>query len=276
MKNILVIAEKEIRDGIRNRWILATALLLGGLSLGLAFLGSAPVGEVGASRLAVTVVSLASLMILLGPLIALMLSFDAIVGDVERGTLLLLLSYPLSRGQLILGKFVGHVSIFSAAVVMGYGVAALAITLSGEEIASGEWVAFLGLAGSSIMLGAAFISMGYLVSVLVKERATAAGIAIGLWLLFALLYDMVLLGILVADKGATLKPDLFNVLLLINPADAFRLFNLSGLDSIGTLSGMAALTGHADFSPWTALLALLAWVIAPLGLTGMLFRRKEI
>ena len=41
------------------------------------------------------VVSLSSLTIFLVPLIALLLSHDAIVGEAERGTLLLLLSYPV-------------------------------------------------------------------------------------------------------------------------------------------------------------------------------------
>jgi Cu-processing system permease protein len=276
MKNILMIAEKEIRDGIRNRWILSTSLLLGALSLCLAFLGSAPVGEVAASRLSITIVSLASLMIFLGPLIALMLSYDSVVGDIERGTLLLLLSYPLSRWQMILGKFVGHVAIFSMAIIFGYGVAAVGIAVFGGETVHGDWAAFLNLGASSILLGAAFISMGYLVSVFAKERATAAGIAVGLWLLFVLIYDMALLGILITDKGATIRPGLFNFFLLANPADAFRMFNLTGLDNISGLSGMAAMAAHGGFSAWTALLSLFAWIFVPLGLAGLFFNRKEI
>jgi len=276
MKNILLIAEKEIRDGIRNRWILATSLLFGALALSLAFLGSAPVGEVAASRFVITTVSLASLMIFLGPLIALMLSFDAIVGDIERGTLLLMLSYPLSRLQLILGKFIGHVTIFTISILFGYGAALGAIYLSGVEIDPGDWAAFLNLVVSSVLLGAVFISLGYLASVLVKERATAAGIAVGLWLLLVIIYDMALLGVLVADKGVTLNQGFFNLLLLANPADAFRLFNLAGLDSASALSGMAAMAAHGGFSAWTALLSLFIWILVPLSLAGIFFNRREI
>ena len=43
------------------------------------------------------------------PLIALLLSYDAIVGEVERGTMMLLLTYPVARWQVVLGKFLGHV-----------------------------------------------------------------------------------------------------------------------------------------------------------------------
>ena len=115
MNAALTIAGKEIREGLRNRWILATTLLLAVLALTLSFLGSAPTGTVKASPLDVIVVSLSSLTIFLIPLIALLLSHDAIVGEAERGTLLLLLSYPVRRGQVILGKFLGHIAILQRA-----------------------------------------------------------------------------------------------------------------------------------------------------------------
>ena len=50
MRQILIIAGKEIRDGLRNRWVAAATLLLAGLALSLAFLGSAPVGNVEIGR----------------------------------------------------------------------------------------------------------------------------------------------------------------------------------------------------------------------------------
>src|SRR3546814_1249870 len=79
--NVARLAMQEIRAGLRNRWVVATTLLLAALSLSLALLGSAPTGVVKADPLAVVVVSLASLTIFLVPLIALLLSFDAVVGE---------------------------------------------------------------------------------------------------------------------------------------------------------------------------------------------------
>lgn len=108
MKNILILATKEIQESLRNRWVLSATLLLAALALTLTFLGSAPTGNVGVRPLDVVVVSLSSLSIFLLPLIALLISHDAIVGEIERGTLLLLLSYPVGRWQVLLGKFVGR------------------------------------------------------------------------------------------------------------------------------------------------------------------------
>jgi len=65
MTNILIIARKEIQEGLRNRWVLATTLLLAALALTLSLLGSAPTGNVGVNRLDVVIVSLSSLTIFL-------------------------------------------------------------------------------------------------------------------------------------------------------------------------------------------------------------------
>ncbi|PJI37322.1 ABC transporter permease subunit, partial [Ferrovibrio sp.] len=198
MTNILNIAAKEIQEGLLNRWVLATTLLLLALSLTLSFLGSAPTGNVGVRALDVVIVSLSSLSIFLLPLIALLISYDAVVGEIERGTMLLLLSYPVARWQVLVGKFFGHLAILGFATILGYGAAAVALWLSGSAIDAESWAAFAALIGSSVMLGAVFIALGYLVSTQVRDRGTAGGIAIGIWLGLVLLFDMGILGFLVA------------------------------------------------------------------------------
>jgi len=73
MRMLWVLAVKEMKDGLRNRWIAAAIILLGTLALALSLLGSAPTGSVRASDLDITVISLSSLSVYLIPLIALML-----------------------------------------------------------------------------------------------------------------------------------------------------------------------------------------------------------
>jgi Cu-processing system permease protein len=174
MKGVLLVAGKEFREGIRNRWIIAATALLATLALTLAFLGAAPAGRVGAGALEVVVVSLSSLSIFLLPLIALLISHDAVVGEVERGTmLLLLLSYPIARWQVVLGKFAGQVAILALATVLGYGAAGAALVAAGHEIGAEGGSAFALLVGSSALLGAAFVALGMFVSALVRDRGTA-------------------------------------------------------------------------------------------------------
>ncbi len=276
MNNILIIASKEIQEGLRNRWVLATTLLLAALALSMTFLGSAPTGSsVAASKLDVVIVSLSSLTIFLIPLIALLISHDAVVGEMERGTMLLLLSYPISRFQLVLGKFIGQLAILAFATLFGYGVAAVALIVTGSGVDAGSWLSLLKLIISSVLLGAVFIAIGFLASTLVRERSTAAGIAIGVWLFFVLIYDAALLALLVFDQGRIVGGGVLNGLLLLNPADSYRLLNF-GLGHAGSLTGMGGIAGNATLSAPALTLALGLWVLLPLSLSMLVFSRKEL
>lgn len=276
MNNIVLIAWKEIQECLRNRWVVAMTLLLAALALSLTFLGSAPTGNVGTSALDIVIVSLSSLTIFVVPLVALLISHDAIVGEMERGTMLLLLSYPVSRLQVLLGKFVGHLSVLTFATVFGYGAAAIALLISGAEISSGSWVAFANMILTSILLGAVFIAIGYLISALVRERATAAGIAIGIWLLLVVLFDMALLGALAVDQGRTISSAALSSMLLFNPTDVYRLFNLAGAENVSVLTNMSGIANQASLSPLVLLATLVVWVLVPLTLAGLSFSRREL
>ena len=108
----------------------------------------------GVRLLDVVIVSLSSLSVFLLPLIALLISHDSIVGEIERGTMLLLLSYPVGRWQVLLGKFAGHLAILAFATILGYGVAAFVLAITGAEIDSDSLKAFGTMVLSSILLGA--------------------------------------------------------------------------------------------------------------------------
>ena len=276
MRSIAIIAAKEIQEGLRNRWVLATTLLLAALALTLTFLGSAPTGNVGVRALDVVIVSLSSLTIFLVPLIALLISHDAIVGEMERGTMLLLLSYPVGRWQVLVGKFVGHLAILTFATVLGYGAAAAALALTGAAIDAESWAAFAQMIGSSILLGAVFIAIGYLVSALARDRGTAAGIAVGIWLMLVLIYDMALLGLLVADQGRAISAGVLNALLLLNPTDVYRMLNLAGSVNVSAFSGMSGIADVVALTPSILLAALCAWILLPLTLATVAFSRREL
>lgn len=274
--NVLIVAGKELHQAVRNRWVLASTLLLAALALSLTFLGSAPTGTVGVRPLDVVVVSLSSLTIFLIPLIALLISYDSIVGDMERGTMLLLLSYPIARWQVLLGKFFGHLAVLAFATCLGYGIAAGALVAAGSRIDHNSLAAFTAMIGSSVLLGAVFVAIGYLVSSLVRDRGTAAGISIGLWLLLVLIYDMALLGLLALDQGRNVSATALNMMLLFNPTDIYRLFNLTGFANVSTFAGMAGLAHSMSLSIQVLLAALILWTLVPLGLAALAFSRREL
>ena len=127
LSQVGTVAAKEFRDRLRNRWVLAVALVFAVFSLVIAYAGGAQQGAVGLRSLEFTVTSLVSLVIYLVPLIALLLGFDAIVGERERGSLDLLLAYPITRGELLLGKYLGL--SLALALAMLAGLAAVGVML---------------------------------------------------------------------------------------------------------------------------------------------------
>lgn len=274
MMQIWSIAGKEFSDGLRNRWLLAISLLFAILAVGIAWLGAAASGQVGFTSIPATIASLASLATFLVPLIALLLAYDAIVGEDEGGTLMLLLTYPLGRGQILLGKFVGHGLILALATLIGFGCAAVAIALLVDDVELGMlfW-AFGRFMVSSTLLGWVFLALAYVLSSKASEKSSAAGMALGVWFLFVLVFDLALLASLVLSKGR-FNPDLLPWLLLLNPTDIYRLINLSGFEGSGNAIGLMALSSDLPVSISVLWLCLLFWVGASMLLAYWLFRRR--
>lgn len=274
MTQIWNIAAKEFSDGLRNRWLLAISLLFAVLAVGIAWLGAAASGQVGFTSIPATIASLASLATFLMPLIALLLAYDAIVGEEEGGTLMLLLTYPLGRGQILLGKFVGHGLILALATLIGFGCAAVAIALLVDDVELGLLLwAFGRFMVSSTLLGWVFLALAYVLSSKASEKSSAAGMALGVWFLFVLVFDLALLALLVLSKGR-FNPDLLPWLLLLNPTDIYRLINLSGFEGSGNAIGLMALSSDLSVSISVLWLCLLFWVGASMLLAYWLFRRR--
>mgnify|MGYP000565734943 CR=1 FL=1 len=270
MNRILASARTEFIIALRNRWITISVAMMVLFSLVLSAAGSAPTGALGADKLSVTVASLTSLAVYLVPLVALLMSFDAIAGEIERGTLPLVLTYPVKRGELVLGKFTAHLAILAIAIAAGYGIAAIAAVATDQNAFLGL-PALLRLFWSSLLLGAAFIGIGYGISAFARRPGAAAGLVIGLWLVLIVLYDLGLLAAIVADDGGTFTNDYFQWLLLGNPADAFRLYNLAASDATTAAAGLAGAAN--SIPPVHALISILAWPVAAIGIALLAFRR---
>ena len=275
MSTVWTLALKELRDGFRNRWVAAAVIVLAILALALSILGSAPTGSVRVSELDIRVISLASLSVYLIPLIALMLSYDALVGEFERGTMMLLLAYPVTRWQIVLGKFLGHTLILLIAILGGYGGTVVILTLATGGGTEG-WQAYALMMASSLVLGAVFIALGYFVSAIVRERATAVGAAIGLWLVFVVLYDLLLFGLLTMDEEQKIGQQLFSMLMLVSPTDTYRVLNLSLFEGVSEAAGIAGVASEAGLGGSLLVGALLVWIVLPLGATVLVFQRREL
>ena len=267
-RQILHIAHKELRDRLRNRWVLAVSLVFTVFALVIAYLGGAQQGFVGLRSIEFTITSLVSLVIYLIPLIALLLGFDAIVGERERGSLDLLLALPITRLELLLGKYLGLAAALSLSTLLGFGLVAV-LLLSQTGAAGLE--PLLQFLSSSILLGLAFLSLAVMLSVLAADRTRASGLAIALWFLFVLVFDLLLLGLLVGLGGES-GSAWFAYLLLLNPADVFRVLNVFSLEEVRNLYGLTSIVPAALAKPWLMTLVMLAWIAAPLAIAQWRFR----
>jgi Cu-processing system permease protein len=270
MTAALGLAGCEFRIALRNRWVAIVIAMMALFALVLAAAGSAPTGALGADSLSVTVASLTSLAVYLVPLVALLMSFDAIAGEVKRGMLPLLLTYPVSRGRVLLGKAAAHLATLAIALAVGYGLAAGAAFAVDAEAARGL-PALWRLFWSSLLLGASFLGIGYALSAVARRPGAAAGLAIGLWLVAIVLYDLGLLAVVVADGGGAFTTGVFPWLLLANPADAFRLFNLASSEATAAAAGVGG--AAAAIPAWQALASIALWPLAAFGLSLQAFRK---
>jgi len=116
---------------------------------------------------------------------------------------------------------------------------------------------------------------GDLLSVRVSEKPLAAGLALAIWFFFVLIFDLVLLGVLVASEGK-LNPDLLPWLLLLNPTDIYRLLNIVAFEGGAQLTGVLSLGSDLPMGPGGLWVALAVWFVIPLAGAWALFRNRRI
>ena len=265
---VATIAGKEFWDRIRNRWVLAVAAVFTVFALAIAYFGGAQQGAVGFRSIEFTIASLVSLVIYLIPLIALVLGFDAIVGERERGSLDLLLSMPITRVELLLGKYLGLAGALAFSTVAGFGLVGVVLS---AQLDLNALFHYFGFMLSSVLLGCAFLSLAVMLSVFAADRTRASGLAIAMWFFFVLIFDLLLLGVLVVTAGQW-GGEALPYMLLLNPADVFRILNIFSLEDVRTLYGLATVFPPALAQPWLLGLVMAGWIVVPLAIAAWRFR----
>ncbi len=266
------IVRKELRDALRNHW-------LQGYSAGLAILGlmTAQAAAQGSAGLAMqtfgrTTASLTNLCLLLAPLVALGLGAATIAGERDRGTLERLLAQPLERWAVVAGKYVGLLVSLIAATLIGFLPAGFVVVANGG---AGQLLVYSLFPALAILVIAAMLGVGVLVSVRSRTGAQAQARSIFLWFLFVMLYDLILMGTLMT---ASLRPAVLALLLLVNPVSAGRVLAVLALEADLYLLGPAGawlveeLTAAGAAA--TLLASLLVWTLGSFALALWAFRLR--
>jgi ABC-2 type transport system permease protein len=190
---------KEIADHFSSILVVVLLGLVTASAIVVVSLGIAPIKESTAEdpflflRLFTrsTPLPLVALLSFLVPLIAIGLGFDAVNGEHNRRTLSRILSQPIYRDALLFGKFAGGLFTLAVALILlwllviGLGLLGLGIPPNAEEMARA-----LVMLVVTIIYGGFWFALALLCSVVFRSAATAALVALGLWLFVTILWPL--------------------------------------------------------------------------------------
>ena len=269
-------ARRELLLSVRSRWTQIFAVVFAGLALAVAGSGYVLSGGSGMQDFARTSASLVQLVVLLVPLTALLFGVIAVTPD--TGDAELTFSQPVSRRTVLAGKLLGVFVALSAAQLVGFGVAGLALfSRAGDE----GLMSFLGVVAGSVALTGIFLNLSSAIAAgdTSVHRARHLAVALVIWFGSVVLFDVGALG-LASFLPSGLASRVLIVAAIVNPVDAVRTGTLLAVEGT-TAFGAASLAflrftgGPLGAACWLAL-SVVIWVIAPLAAAGRRLSRADI
>lgn len=233
----LVVAKKDFRDAVQSRalWALVAVFVVASVGSTYAYtvvpeLFGEPAGATFSGLLFFTV----GITALFVPLAAIVVCYKSLAGERELGSIKLLLSLPTTRGDVFTGKVLGRATVLVAGlgvgVVVGIGVGAL--LLGTIDTSAVVVFVFVTLAFAAVY---ATIMVGLSATTGSTSRATT--LALGFFVVFELLWDVVPMGLLYVVGGFSLPTEI--------PEWVFPLMQLSPSSAYFS-SIVALLPEHAD------------------------------
>ena len=306
MNAVLTIARKEFRTAFRNRIFLTITILFLGLSIlsvyigsttkraemriynetitelqaqGAAFLPAAP--EIHTLTILANLIEYVSMV---GAILAVILGYNTLIEEKENGGLKLILSRPVFRDQLIIGKLLGNAAVIALLLGIVFVFNLTLLVLVGGIIPTlGEvmrLLVFMGIAFSYMLV---FLSLAMLLSIRMNNSATVFLFALVLWTIFSfvipqmagtfMVNSSVINGISGAVNQLPQDTALSQAINFLSPT--WHLRNIGG-QLLQSASGSGALSsGTLITHTLTTLLALLAPTIAFIAVGFASFLRNE-
>ncbi|MYC78514.1 ABC transporter permease subunit [Candidatus Poribacteria bacterium] len=120
-------------------------------------------------------------------------TFDAIAGERARGTLSLMMSNPISRGQVLFAKYLGTFATLIVPLLIGVLMNLLITYLSGSiPFDSGSWLRILGMIGLFALHISIFIFLGLFFSSRVSNASTSLVWLLLTWVCLAFIFPSLL------------------------------------------------------------------------------------
>lgn len=196
----------------------------------------------------------------------------SITGSSE--SLSLLLAQPVTRGEVLAGKFLGLAAALGVAQALGFGGGGIVVALNAG---SDQIPGFFALTSLSLLLGWLNLAAALFIAAVWPDRLKAMSAALFLWLLMVVAYDLVVLGSAALLRGVPLQAVLFPALLL-NPVDLVRVLTTLAVGS-GALFGPTSAVLVKMFGGGKGialgLTVLILETTVPLFLAARIFRRRD-
>jgi ABC-2 type transport system permease protein len=196
-----VVASKELADHLYSGRFIVLLGVLGIATAAAVFAASGGIRDIAADAEGITALFLKLFTVtvdpvpfpliifvsFLAPMLGIMFGFDSVNGERAQGTLPRLLSQPIHRDEVILGKFVAGISVIAIMLtalvvfVAGIGIFRLGVVPSLQEVT--RLFVWLLLA---VVYVAFWQGLATLVSVRTSRAATSALVPVGVWLVLAL------------------------------------------------------------------------------------------
>ncbi|HCD71174.1 ABC transporter permease [Thermovirga lienii] len=308
MTGIRTIFWKEMADhfGSKRFLVIAFIIVLASLSSAYGALGSPELHNFGKEYLFLSLLSTSGgtlpsflfFVSFLTPLIGIIMGFDAINGEKQRGTLSMLVSQPIYRDSIINGKFLAALAVSALmiagilALIAGVSMSKLGIVPNEEEIARTLVFYF-----ATLLYISFWLSMAILFSVLFDKTSTSALASIALWI-FLVFFVYMVAGIL-ADHLAPISQNssveelmrnerLKITFMRVSPAyllqeismavlnPAVRILTPLTADRLQGLIPTPLSVGQSVMVVWPQLVVLCALSIICFGISYVAFMRKEI
>lgn len=269
---VATLARRELRDALASRRFIVFTALFVVLAAGVSFISLAGSGSTGFAGFSQTAAGLLNLILLIIPLVGLTTGALSIAGERERGTLLYLLSQPVARTQVLIGKLVGLSIALCTPILLGLGIAG---AMLGSRTGGGSAAPLVALALLACLLSIVMIALGLAISAWARRASVSLGAAVLVWLFLVLLSD---LGVMAGSLVFKLRVQEVFLLAILNPLQAFKMLVILNVnDSLDVLgpAGVYATRTFGDALPWLLTTVLAAWGMLSLIAAWLIFRWRS-
>ena len=130
-------------------------------------------------------------------LLALIFAYDALVGEREHGTLRLVLTHPVSRGNILLAKYISAMLCLLVPLLVSLLFAMILIATSTSiSLKIDDFLRIIGIVFASIAYLSVFYLIGMLISAITRRTSTALMMSMFVWGFLVLAYPNMIIAVI--------------------------------------------------------------------------------